>query len=248
MRELVISILDRARHSVGTQLGIGILVGFFAPTVLLVIVSSVWAGTTGLALYLISVAYLTTCALMLVEANLSFRRNPRSEPAASSDGWVPEVSIVVVAYLPNEAALVMDTLQHLIDEVDYPGESPQVILAYNTPHPMKIESDLQALAHRTPMLDVIRIEGSTSKAENVMGVLSQVRNPVVAILDTDHQLHRDAVRRAIRWFDGGYDVVQGRCVVRNARHNLLTRMVAFEFETIYGIAHAGRSLLVDTGI
>lgn len=248
MRDLVIAILDRARHRVGTQLGIGVVVGFFVPTVLLVMATSVWPGVTGIALYLISVAYLTTCALMLVEANLAFRRNLRSEPAASSDGWIPDVTVVVVAYLPNEAALVVDTLRHLIEDVDFPGESPQVILAYNTPTPMELEDELQEMASRIPMLDVIRIEDSTSKAENVMGVLAYVRNPVVAILDTDHQLHPDAAQRAVRWFDAGYDVVQGRCVVRNARHNVLTRMVAFEFETIYGIAHAGRSLLVDTGI
>ncbi|MDQ8045095.1 MAG: glycosyltransferase family 2 protein [Solirubrobacteraceae bacterium] len=248
MRDLVVAILDRARHRVGTQLALGVLVGFVMPTILLVVISTIAAGATGVALYVVSVAYLTTCALMLIEANLAFRKNLRPPPPAASDGWTPEVTLLVVAYLPNEAGLVRQTLEHLCREVDLPGVQPQVLLAYNTPTPMPIEQELQQLAHEIPALDVIRVDGSTSKAENVMGVLPFVRGEVVAILDTDHHLHREAAHLALRWFDGGYDIVQGRCVVRNARHNLLTRIVSFEFETIYGIAHAGRSLLVDTGI
>ncbi|MFT4035209.1 MAG: glycosyltransferase family 2 protein [Patulibacter sp.] len=248
MRTLAIRILDRARHRVGTQLALGLLAGLLVPTVALALLTTVWPAAGGTALYFVAVAYLITCAIMLVEANLAWRPQTARLPEAPSDGWEPEVTIVVVAYLPNEAGVVLDSLRNLCEEVDIPGQHPQVMLAYNTPQPMRLERELQALAAEIPMLDVVRVEGSTSKAQNVMGILPHVRGDIVAILDTDHQLRADAARRAIRWFDVGYDIVQGRCVVRNARRNLLTRVIAFEFETIYGIAHVGRSLLVDTAI
>lgn len=248
MTNLLAKVLDRARHHVGTQLAIGGLVGFVLPTLALVVLGSLVDGTTGVALYLVSLAYLATCALMLLEANLAFRRNPRPDPAPPSDGWVPEITLLVVAYLPNETSVVGETLEHLCREVELPGEDGQVLLAYNTPHDLPIEDELRALAEREPRLEILRIDGSTSKAENVMGALPSVRGDVVAILDTDHLLRPDAAVRAARWFDAGYDIVQGRCVVRNARENWLTRMIALEFETIYGVAHLGRSLLVDTGI
>ena len=75
MRDLAVAILDRARHRVGTQLALGVLVGFVMPTIVLAVISSVWPGATGIALYIVSVAYLTTCALMMIEANLAFRKN-----------------------------------------------------------------------------------------------------------------------------------------------------------------------------
>lgn len=247
MRRLVVAILDRARYSVTTQLSLGLLVAFVAPLVLLTLVGSVYDQFNGLVLYAISAAYLFTCALMLVEANLAVRRHIRPAPPEPAGAGL-EVTLLVVAYLPNEVTIVRDTLRHLLDEVDLPGTHPQVLLAYNTPQDLPIEDELRALAAAEPRVDVVRVEGSRSKAENVMGALGHVRGDVVAILDTDHHLRRDAPSKALRWFDAGYDVVQGRCVIRNARENWLTRIVAFEFELIYGVAHAGRSLLVDTGV
>lgn len=248
MNGLIARLLDRARHRVGTQLALGLVVGWVVPTMLLLAVGTVWRGAGGTALYLVAVAYLITCAIMLVEANLAVRSQLSRAPQPPSDGWEPEVTVLVVAYLPNEAGIVRDSLERLCRDLDFPGKAPQVLLAYNTPVHMRIEDELQELAGEIPMLDVVRVEGSASKAENVMGVLEYVRGDVVAILDTDHHLRPDAARRAIRWLDAGYDVVQGRCVVRNARRNLLTRMIAFEFEVIYAVAHVGRSLLVDTAI
>lgn len=248
MSQLVAGILDRARYSVAIQLSLGALVGLFFPTVLLAVLATAYPAITGFALYAVSAAYLATCALMLIEANLAVRRHIRPTPPIPSDDFAPEVTLLVVAYLPNEVHIVIETVRHLLDEVDIPGQHPQVLLAYNTPERLAIEDELEAMAAADDRFDVVRVIDSTSKAENVMGALSEVRGDIVAILDTDHHLRPDAARIAVRWFDVGYDIVQGRCVVRNARENLLTRLVAFEFETIYGVAHAGRSLLVDTGI
>jgi cellulose synthase/poly-beta-1,6-N-acetylglucosamine synthase-like glycosyltransferase len=246
----VAAILDRARHSVGLQLGLSFTVCLLGPSLLLAALTELVPAVLGWVLYGIALAYLFTCMLILVEANLAVRRHPRPLPPPAPAGaeWTPDVTLLVLAYLPNEADIIEETLLHLADEVDLPKERLQVLLAYNTPEPMAMEERLRLLAAQRPEIDVVRVLGSTSKGENIMGALPHVRGDVTAVLDADHHLRPDAARLALRWIDDGYDVVQGRCVIRNADRNLLTRVVGAEFEGIYGIAHTGRSLLTDTAI
>jgi cellulose synthase/poly-beta-1,6-N-acetylglucosamine synthase-like glycosyltransferase len=71
---------------------------------------------------------------------------------------------------------------------------------------------------------------------------------MTVLLDADHHLAPDALRRAGRWLADGYDVVQGRCAVRNLDESWIASLVATEFEQMYGLAHQGRSLLTDTAI
>lgn len=246
---LISAILDRARHQVGLQLLLSALVCLVGPAILLAAVGVLESSVLGWTLYLVAAAYLLTCLLMLVEANLAVRRRARPLPPPARDGWDPTVTLLVVAYLPNEADIIEETLHHLCHDVEMPDGRLQVLLAYNTPHAMpEVEARLHELAARTPQLDVLRVHGSTSKGENIMGALPHARGEVTAILDSDHHLQGDAAQLALRWIDAGYDVVQGRCVIRNSDRNLLTRIVAAEFEVIYGIAHTGRSLLTDTAI
>jgi len=46
----------------------------------------------------------------------------------------------------------------------------------------------------------------------------------------------------------GYDIVQGRCAVRRSEDSLVNKLVAVEFETIYGIGHPGRCNMHTFGI
>ncbi|MEV4422200.1 glycosyltransferase family 2 protein [Patulibacter sp. NPDC049589] len=245
---LFVAILERARSQVGLQLTLSLLVCFVAPSILLGAVTQLVEPVLGWVLYGVAIAYLLTCLLMLVEANLAVRHSSRRLPPPPQDGWDPTVTLIVAAYLPNEADIIEETLLHLLQEVDMPEGRLQVLLAYNTDRRMPLEADLRALAERIPAIDVLCVEGSRSKAENIMGALPHVRGEVTAILDADHHLRRDAAQIALRWIDQGYDVVQGRCIIRNSDRNLLTRIVGAEFEGIYGIAHSGRSLLTDTAI
>ena len=249
MTGLLTRILDGARHRVGLQLSLSALVCFLAPAILLAALGELERRVLSWVLYGVALAYLLTCLLMVVEANLAVRRRARERPAAPRDGWAPTVTMIVAAYLPNEQEIIEQTLRHLCHESGVPAERLQVLLAYNTPEDLPgIEGRLRTLAAATPQLDVLRVPGSTSKAQNIMGALPHARGEVTVILDADHHLEPGAADLAIRWLDAGYDVVQGRCVIRNARRNLLTRIVAAEFEVIYGISHAGRSLLTDTAI
>jgi DNA-binding response OmpR family regulator len=170
---------------------------------------------------------------------------PGTEPPRRPKRPYPPATAIIAAYLPNEAATVLDTVRAFLRQ-DYPDL--QIILAYNSPAPMAIEAELHDLASRAPNFLPLRVEGSVSKAQNVNAALLRARGEMVAVFDADHHPRRGSFRRAWRWISHGADVVQGHCVVRNGGTNVLTRVVAAEFEVIYGVTHPGRARLHGFGI
>ena len=131
--------------------------------------------------------------------------------------------------------------------MDYPGPI-QIILAYNTPVEMPIEERLREIARSDPRFVPLRVDGSTSKAQNVNAAISIVSSPVVGIYDADHHPDPDSFRRAWRWIAAGADVVQGHCFIRNHDASWLSRIVAIEFELIYAVSHPGRARLHGFGL
>jgi cellulose synthase/poly-beta-1,6-N-acetylglucosamine synthase-like glycosyltransferase/CheY-like chemotaxis protein len=170
----------------------------------------------------------------------------RPEPPAEPGAPWPAASAIIAAYLPNEAATVMETVDAFL-QVDYPA-SLQVILAYNTPVDMPIEATFEAVAARDPRFVPLRVAGSTSKAQNVNAALSIVEGEFVGVFDADHLPAKDVFRRAWRWLSNGWDVVQGHPVVRNGDASAIARSVAVEFEAIYAVSHPGRAKLHGFGI
>jgi len=187
----------------------------------------------------ISLAF--TAAAIWVEGFAALRRPDLPEEPDT----LPPATAVIAAYLPNEAGTVIETVEAFLLQ-DYPDF--QIILAYNTPHPLPVEDELQEIARRDPRLEPIRIEGSVSKAQNVNAALARVRGTIVGVFDADHHPDPGAFRRASRWLTNGVDVVQGHCVVRNGETSFVTRLVATEFEAIYSVSHPGRARVHGFGI
>ncbi|MFQ4138414.1 glycosyltransferase family 2 protein [Nodosilinea sp. PGN35] len=162
---------------------------------------------------------------------------------------LPFVSVVVAAYLPNEQDIIEDTLLHWLTQVRPPAQGWEIILAYNTPVQLPVEARLQALARRYPALVLLPVAHSHSKAENLNAALQVATGEMTGIFDADHHPAADCLSRAWAWlYQGRYDVVQGRNIIRNARDSWLTQLIAVEFECIYGVSHYGRSLLADTAL
>ncbi len=194
------------------------------------------------AVYIFCVLTLVlTGVMILVEARLAIRQ--KEPPEVDS---YPRASAIICAYLPNEAATIMETLDAFLTQ-NYPG-GLQVILAYNTPNPMAVEQELHALADEHPDLEVVKIEGSTSKAQNVNAVLHMADGEFTGMFDADHMPRPGSFERAWRWLADGYDVVQGHCLTRNGDETWLARMIAVEFESIYAVAHPGRAKLHRFGV
>ncbi|NJR65522.1 MAG: glycosyltransferase family 2 protein [Leptolyngbyaceae cyanobacterium CRU_2_3] len=161
---------------------------------------------------------------------------------------LPRCSFLIAAYLPNEQHIILETIEHILLNIPRPEAGLEVILTYNTPVDLPVEEDLRYLAHLYPELRLLRVEGSRSKAENLNAGFEIVTGEITCILDADHHPASDCFIRAWHWIAQGYDVVQGRSIIRNHNRNFLTQIIAVEFEMIYGIVHAAKSFLTDSSI
>ncbi|MDH4276877.1 MAG: glycosyltransferase [Acidimicrobiia bacterium] len=218
------------------------LICMVVPFFTYVILDRVGLDITGFVYLTLVAALALTAALIWFECLAA--RNPPEPPLAPS-GPPPKASAIIAAYLPNEAETIVETIEAFLSQ-DYPDL--QIILAYNTPRPMPVERELQAIAERDPRFEPLRVEGSVSKAQNVNAAVTQVRGEIVGMFDADHHPSPGSFHRAWRWLADGVDVVQGHCVVRNGGQNRLTRLVAAEFEVIYAVSHPGRAQMHGFGI
>jgi cellulose synthase/poly-beta-1,6-N-acetylglucosamine synthase-like glycosyltransferase len=189
-------------------------------------------------------AFLFTSVAMAIETLASARRSHASVRPSTP----PSLSVVVAAYLPNEQEIIIETLRHVLRTLRVPSHKLQIVLAYNTPSALDIELILRQIGETAAQIVPLKVEGSRSKAENVLAALPHLTGQMTVLLDADHHPAADAPARAWRWLEQDYDIVQGRCIVRNSTANPLARMVALEFEQMYGVSHQGRSMLVDTAI
>jgi DNA-binding response OmpR family regulator/cellulose synthase/poly-beta-1,6-N-acetylglucosamine synthase-like glycosyltransferase len=207
-----------------------------------------WFGSIGhdiaFFVYIIIVAaLLVTAFLIWVEGYIALELvSPPETPGVP----YPPASAIIAAYLPNEAATIVETIEAFL-QIDYPAPL-QIILAYNAPTDLPIEEILREIAKQEPRFTLLRVEGSTSKAQNVNMALAEVRGEFVGVFDADHHPSPLNFMRAWRWLSNGYDVVQGHCLVRNGDDTWVTRLIAVEFEAIYSVSHPGRARLYDFGI
>ncbi|MFG2556270.1 glycosyltransferase [Streptomyces sp. NPDC048581] len=193
-----------------------------------------WVVVAGLVL---------SASLILLECLFSLDAPTR--PATPAQPY-PPASAVIAAYLPNEAATIVDTVESFL-RLDYPNDL-EIVLAYNTPHGLPVEDTLREIADRDRRLVLLPVSGSTSKAQNINAAVTRVRGEFVGIFDADHHPAPDAFRHAWDWLSHGYDVVQGHCVIRNGDSSWVARQVAAEFEAIYAVSHPGRTRLYGFGI
>ena len=230
------------------QIAVTVVVGMVLPFLLYVYADRAGVNIAPVAYIVVVVALLVTGLSIWVEGLLALDPvQPPPAPQEQEDGPpYPPASAIIAAYLPNEAATVEETIEAFL-RVEYPGDL-QVILAYNTPVDLPVEHVLGQLAQREPRFTLLKVEGSTSKAQNVNAALRIVTGEFTGVFDADHLPAPDAYRRAWRWLADGYDIVQGHPVVRNGDASWVARTIAVEFEMIYGVSHPGRAKLHQFGI
>ncbi len=197
--------------------------------------------------------YYFLVGLFVLQAGLSylysfsaFRRKRFKELPAAQHVPVPKTTFIVSAYLPNEIEVIEATLLNILDRVQRPEAGLEVVLAYNTPHMEGIEPRLRELAYARPELILANAYGSRSKSENLNYALEIASGEMIVLLDADHLVAQDCLKRAWRWLDEGYNVVQGRCKIRNGRRSPVSALVEVEFEAIYGVSHYAKSKLFDS--
>lgn len=216
--------------------------GLGIPFMFYVAMATLGIKIVAVAYYMVAAALLGTALSIWIEA-IAAMRETKVPPV---DGPAPPASAIVAAYLPNEAATIVETIEAFL-RVDYPGEL-QIILAYNSPHFHPVEWTLRKMAETHPRFLPLRVPFSTSKAQNVNAALAEATGEFIGIFDADHHPAPDAFSRARAWLQNGYDVVQGHCLVRNGDESRVAKTIAVEFEVIYASSHPGRARVQGYGI
>lgn len=193
--------------------------------------------------WMVVAGLLASAALVTLEC--LFALDAQSRPPSPGQPY-PAASAVIAAYLPNEAATIVDTVESFL-RLEYPGDL-EIVLAYNTPSRLPVEDTLREMAQRDPRLVLLKVPGSTSKAQNINAAVTRVHGEFVGIFDADHHPEPNSFRHAWHWLSNGYDVVQGHCVIRNGDSSLVASLVAVEFESIYAVSHPGRARMYDFGV
>ncbi len=199
------------------------------------------------------ISYHFIVSMLMIQAALTywytvrvFKREKFIPRLTSENKKIPRTTFIVTAYLPNEIEVVEKSILNILQNIDRPEDGIEVILAYNTPHMEPLELKLRGMVMQWPELILANAHNSRSKSENLNYALSLSSGGMTVLLDSDHLVARDCLRRAWRWLDEGYDVVQGRCKVRNADRGFVPQLVEVEFEGIYGIQHPSKSIIFDT--
>lgn len=157
-----------------------------------------------------------------------------------------------MAYLPNEMDIILDRIHYALDEIAYPAHKIRINLVYNTPTPIEpLETELREVTLRRPNFRIFIVPGSKSKADNLNYFLSlKLDSDIVSIFDADHHPHPYGPRWAVERFiqDQAASIVQGRCVIYNAKASWISSMIAVEFDKIYAVSHPGRAATWGFGI
>lgn len=189
--------------------------------------------------------FIFQAALSYLYSFSAFERAFKELPAAKH-APVPKTTFIVSAYLPNELEVIEDTLLNILERIQRPASGLELILAYNTPHMQGIEPRLRELVYKWPELILANAYGSRSKSENLNYSLEMASGEMIVLLDADHLVASDCLKRAWRWLDEGYSAVQGRCKIRNGKRSLVSALVEVEFEAIYGVSHYAKSKIFDS--
>lgn len=225
------------------QIGMTLIIGFILPYLIYLWMDRIGYDITPFTYLIVTISLVLTALLIWMEGFYALKKNPIPEMPGSP---YPSATAVIAAYLPNEGATIVDTVEAFLS-MDYPAPL-QIILAYNSPYELPIEKDLKEIAVRDPRFVPLRVDNSLSKAQNVNTAIAEVTGEFVGIFDADHHPNPDSFVRAWRWLSNGYGIVQGHCAVRNGETSWVSRLVAVEFEAIYAVSHPGRARLHQFGI
>ena len=164
----------------------------------------------------------------------------------------PSLTVLLPAYLPNEEDILGGTIDHILDklEYDYPFT---LLVCYNTPKPMpEAEAKLRKLEGKSyrqgRTVKVLKVEGSTSKAENLNAALNLVTTERLVIYDADHHPDPHSLLIATAHMEAkSVSCVQGSTYLR-ARPTILANYINAEFFVTHFVFFPAMEFVAGLGV
>lgn len=153
---------------------------------------------------------------------------PRAPRPAAPVSPLPRVCVIVPAR--DEAAVITDTLQALA-AVDYP-EGRLDIVVVDDGSVDDTSARVRACSARMPRrVELVTFEVGEGKACRLNQLLPELEAEYVLLLDADHLVDPDIVRRLLAHFAAGADIagVQAASAVRNGHESVLSRALEMEY-------------------
>lgn len=223
---------------VAAKFAISLVIGL-AWTALAVVLSLPWhedlASVIGSIPAWISIAllaYVPGFLIAFLAASLILDRQPRLKVKH------PTTAITVVIAARNEETGIGPTIERVAGS-DYDG--PLTIILADNGSTDGTQAAARAAAEVAGADLRIVVETTPGKSHALNAALSTVDTPLVATVDADTLLHREALRRLVSRLESAPAdtvAVAGAVLVRNSRTNLLTRMQ--EWDYYLGIAAVKR--------
>lgn len=240
--------IPRAKKMEWGKLGEFFLIFLILPVVLFWAIAQEWPGFLRFSYFFLVTLFVLQSAMSYLQTASALIPSGWDNRPAEPATPVPRTTFIVSAYLPNEVTVIEATLLNLLQNVQRPEDGIEVILAYNTPQLMELEKRLRELTKLHPELILANAYGSRSKSQNQNYALDLASGEMIVLLDADHLVASDCLTRAWRWLENGFDVVQGRCTIRNGKSGLVSALVSVEFQTIYGVSHFAKFRLFRTAL
>ena len=157
---------------------------------------------------------------------------PRTLQARRAELSRQPLTVLLPCYLPNEHEIMDETIHHILHHLEY-AYPFVLIVCYNTPTPHPKEEELAwrdgTILANGRRLHIMRVDGSTSKAENLNAALEHVETENVVIYDADHHPNPESVLVATAAMEThGVECIQGSTYLRS-RPNILAHYINAEF-------------------
>ena len=176
-------------------------------------------------------------------------QNALADMQRESLGKLP-LTVLLPCYLPNEQHILMETIEHIIHKLQY-SFAFTLVVCYNTPEPIPFEAELAKIDGKVypngRTLKVLKVEGSTSKAENLNEALENVTTENVVIYDADHQPDPESLLVACAHMAArGVACVQGSTYLR-VTPNALAYYINAEFFVTHFVFFPAMQFLTGMG-
>ena len=165
-----------------------------------------------------------------IQALLALRAGPISKPGPGAEDW-PKVSLVIPSF--NEEAVLEQTIRSAL-AMDYPADRLELIYPYESTCTDRTEEIIRSFAVRDPRIRPLEHRGEKhGKAPITNFGIRHATGQIIGVFDADHVLNPDLVRLAVAQLrDRKVGCVRGRCRIRNAEQNLVTRVGSMERDII----------------
>ena len=176
------------------------------------------------------------CVFILSRFFFSLFYHPAPEPQHPLE---PTIAVVMPAF--NEEDAVAASVRSLL-AVDYPREKLEIAVV-NDGSTDATQREIMSVARDNPRVRVIEFPENRGKRAAMAAGIRATRAAVVAFVDSDSSLERDALRKIVRGFaDPRVGAIAGHAEVQNSRQSLITRMQAVRYFVAFRVCKAAESI------